>query len=372
MTIPLKQIEATELGIGINSDARFELSSQQSRFDPGMRLSASIDLLMHLATQEAIAGEFKEIEPEHLLEGMLKLSELPVQDLDRIAPRGDVAKELAAEVALVRTELQRRSIDSTQTRRRLREDLGKGNIPYEAGRLHRSGRTRAVFEAAAKMAEEAGEETLSVRHLLEATLASPTSAMLKALGSAAVSMPRSRVDSPILNEYGMELRLLAIHPDVLYGHKAESMALAQALSLKNRRCVLIVSDRDNLVREIVHATSFSEKLDSMKVFDVTGLMPCGKDAPDAIEKLTKLIDEVATLPGTILFLPGIDLSKDNDKGKDWADLLKAALAKRSTQCICRLGQSAYQECVSKDREWKRLAHIMWVQEGGSSAIPLEL
>ena len=51
-----------------------------------MKVSASVEMVMQLAGQEAIAAEFKEIEPEHLLAALLKFSELPTEEMDKIAP----------------------------------------------------------------------------------------------------------------------------------------------------------------------------------------------------------------------------------------------------------------------------------------------
>lgn len=103
-----------------------------------MKVSASIELSWQLAGREAIAGEFGQIEPEHFFAAVLKLAELPVEDVGNFAPGANVARELAAEVNTIRQELESRSIDSIRVRRALRARLGKGGAPYDGGENHRS------------------------------------------------------------------------------------------------------------------------------------------------------------------------------------------------------------------------------------------
>ena len=98
-----------------------------------MKASVSIELLWQLAAQEAIVGEFAEIEPEHFFAAMLKFAELPVEELGHLVRGGRVPRELATEVDSVREELDSREIDSTRVRRELRARLGKGGNPYHWG-----------------------------------------------------------------------------------------------------------------------------------------------------------------------------------------------------------------------------------------------
>jgi len=135
-----------------------------------VRFSASIDVAMLLAAQEAIAGGFKGIEPEHLLEAILKLSEIPVEELEKMTNNQGAAKELVKEAASVRSELKLRTIESTRVRRELRALLGKGQHEWDGGRVPRSEATRRLFEVAGKAAEEGRTGVFSATHLLDALL----------------------------------------------------------------------------------------------------------------------------------------------------------------------------------------------------------
>jgi ATP-dependent metalloprotease FtsH len=149
-----------------------------------MKVSASIDVLWQLAMGEAVSAEFGEIAPEHFLEAILKLAELNVEDLHRLAPDTQVVRLVSEDVAAVREELNARGINSKRARRELRGLLGKGGSPHRGGDMHRSPASREVFEAAARLAADAGSETLMALHLLQALLASPSPPMLLVLGEA--------------------------------------------------------------------------------------------------------------------------------------------------------------------------------------------
>ncbi|MHC4789229.1 MAG: hypothetical protein ACYS8K_08535, partial [Planctomycetota bacterium] len=221
-----------------------------------MKVSAAVDLVWQLAGQQAIAGEFKEIGPEHFLMALLKLAELPVEDVDRIAPGAQAARDLAAEVRVVSQELARRGIDSTRVRRELRARLGRGGSAHDGGAMHRAPASRRLFERAAGAADAAGSETTMTRHLLDAILESPTDLMVQILGESAG--PRAAVpETPLLAEHGRDMARLAGEGKLpaTAGREAESKALLGALSRADRGAVLLVSESDEAVRETVCAVA---------------------------------------------------------------------------------------------------------------------
>jgi ATP-dependent Clp protease ATP-binding subunit ClpA len=174
-----------------------------------MRACPSVELLMQLATQEATSGRFKEIEPGHILAATLKFAELPVEEVDKMAPGSDAAKLLAAEVHAIRQELAGRFIDSKQARRRLRAELGRGNALHVRPPLHRSEASREVFDAATKLVENAGCEALKAQHLLEALLLSPTPVVIKVFGDALRTKTWKPGETPLLERFGRDLTRLA-------------------------------------------------------------------------------------------------------------------------------------------------------------------
>src|SRR6266480_5479672 len=139
-----------------------------------MRVSISIEWVMQRAQQEAAAGEFSEITPEHLLAALLKFSEISGTEVQQIASAPLAARQLALEANALRQELEGRSIDSKRVRQELRSHLGHGGQAHDGGYLHRSPASRQVFEHAARMAEDEGSDVLLAAHLLNSLLASPT------------------------------------------------------------------------------------------------------------------------------------------------------------------------------------------------------
>lgn len=107
-----------------------------------MKISTSIELVIQLASYEAMAGQFGEIEPEHLLAAILEFSELPVNKMDQLAPGAVSVKQLTAEIDAVKKELAARSIDSIQIRRKLRAQKGRGVGAPPGGQMHRSQESR--------------------------------------------------------------------------------------------------------------------------------------------------------------------------------------------------------------------------------------
>jgi len=353
-----------------------------------MQISASIEIVMQLAGQEAIAAQFKEIEPEHLLAGILKFSELPVEEVDKIAPGGEVAKVLAAEVNAVREELAGRSINSTRARRQLRERLGKGNIQYDGGAMHRSQASRALFDAAARTADEAGSETLTTKHLLDAILAQPTAAMVQVLGEVANAggaaeggqqRPKGR-GTPVLDAFGQDLTQLAAQKPSSCSseRKAECKGLVQALAQAGRCGIFMVTEDDEAARSVVLAAAgvLSGKdcpnvLKGQRIVDVTGIKPQGPNAQEAVERLEKALAEAKAVKNVILFVPPLLPPKTGAKGAWWIDMLRAALADGTVKHICRASELGYRR-VEKDPTWRRRAQVMWIHKEQRGELPGEL
>ncbi len=336
---------------------------------------------MQLAAQEAISGRFGEIGPEHILAAILKFSELPVEEVHRMAPGSDAAKELAAEVHAIRQELTGRSIDSKQARRRLRAELGRGDARHVRPPLHRSQASRRVFDTASRLAEEAGSDTLKVEHLLEALLMSPTPVVEKVFGDALRTKTWKPGETPLLDRYGQDLTEMAAKGELpeVSGRRAESKVLIQALSQGNRCGALLVSDNDGDTRLVVMAAARTiagpdvpTGLKGNRILDVTGLKPSGTGDAEALDRLGSILAEAARAPQVILWVPALEAPGGDQAGRQWAGLLRATLTEGQVRCICRVSPEAYAQAVKKSAVWKRLAQVIWLHERSDSEIPREL
>jgi len=398
-----------------------------------MKVSASIELVMQLAGQETIAGKFKEVQPEHLCMALLKFSELPVEEVNKIAPGSEAARDLAVEVHAIREELTSRSVDSTRARRRLREQLGKGDGPPEDRQMHRSPASRELFDAAAKLADDSSSEVFAARHLLQALLASPTPAMAQVLGKAMGREPRrvGRSDTPFLDQHTYDLVEAASGAELsgLSNREVEARGLLGALAQKNRKGVVLVHDHLGAAREtlLVAAKTLAtgvgppemkgRRLLDLRLGRITGakealrsyevglkpLLPdqgycprCGavrdpecncylhddlgdccegcrnKGGTDILNILRAALAEAAIAKDVILVLPVIDMGRDEDSASGWANSLKAAFKDGKAQLIWSVSQATYHRWLAKDSGWRRLSQVVWVRQERQKEIPPEL
>ena len=340
-----------------------------------MKVSASIELVLQLAGQEAIASQFKEIEPEHLLEGALKFADLPVEQVRKIAPGENAANDLAVEINALRKELAARTIESTKVRGALRAKLGKGNTPYAGGPMHRTQASRAIFDAAAKLADDRNDETLTAKHLLEAILSAPTPMMREVLGKAIAPQPRKPIESPLLQQWGRELVGEAAIAEASGEWQAECKTLLHALEV--RRSVLVVG-RSESVQSVLAAAAQAiaggdcpAALKEKRLIDVREAgAPKAKPA-ELLELQDRLLAEAAVAPEVILIC-AIEARQLSEPLVGALAALKSKLAAKAIQCIITVESRVYDKLMATDRTWKRLAQMMWVHETQQKGVPTEL
>lgn len=345
-----------------------------------MKLSASVELLWQLAGQESVAAQFKEVEPEHFLAALLKFSELPVEELDKMAPGAEAAKVLATEVRAVRAALEERGVDTTRVRRELRARMGRGQTPYEGGQVHRSDASRAIFDAASKLADDAREETVTALHLLEAILAAPTPAMREVLGE--LKAPASgQSAAPIMAELGRDLVRLAAEGSLRAdkGRQAECKALLGHLAATERKAVLLLTESDEAARQVVEAAACAiaarespAALKQKRIIDASTLKPVGQGGDQNVDKLSGLLAEAARVPEAILYVPAVESAGTGGAGARWVESVKSMGAAAQVQLICRVEPAAFDDLKKGDSAWKRLGYVMWIGAAAPKDLPMEL
>lgn len=95
--------------------ARFRCLVTVGSWQTLIKASAAVELVLQLAAREAVAARFKEIEPEHFFEALLKLPELRHEHLREICGADDLPG-LEVERDMVGERLARRSVDATRVR----------------------------------------------------------------------------------------------------------------------------------------------------------------------------------------------------------------------------------------------------------------
>lgn len=347
-----------------------------------MKVSVSIELVWQLAGHEAVAGAFKEIEPEHFLMALLKLAEMPVAEIEKLGAGTEAVQALTSDVQGVRETLEARGIDSTAVRRALRVALGKGNHKYAGGQMHRAQAARLYFDKAAMLAAEAGSDVLTGRHVLDALLAEPTPAVAKAMAACAAQEKKAPAapKMPLLDAFGKDLRARKQpEEDGEPGARlAEAKAVVQVLAQPHRKWVLLETVSNTLVGEVL--TSVAQLLEAKdvpaglkgkKLVDVSEIEVTGKKGESNMDRLQTMMKEAAETKNVILVLPGLEPQSQTGKPSDWASRLQAAGGNVACQFVARLAPELRSE-LEKDRVWRKTAQIVTLQEKKPGSIPSEL
>jgi ATP-dependent Clp protease ATP-binding subunit ClpC len=341
-------------------------------------MSTSIELVMQVAGQEAVAGRFDEFRPEHLLLALLKLAEIPILELGGLAPGAEVIQQVAAEVQVVRRELATRGIDSTQARRRLRAELGRGACENVPRPMHRSEATRKIFDEAAKLAHAERSPVITVLHLLIALLANPTTAMVKVLGGGAFQKGAGQGKSPLLDRYGKDLTLLAKEGKLqdVQGREADTKALLWFLASTGRSAALLITDLHEVARDVVIAAAAAISggkaeagLKDYRILDISDT--CQPDTPGGLANLQAMLEEAAASSNIVLFVPAVDAHAER-KPNERVNLLRAGIEKRRAKIICRASAEAYSALLAPDTAWRRLTQPIWLRERVDDTMPQEL
>jgi len=346
-----------------------------------MKVSASTELVWQLAAREAVAAEFKDIEPEHVFAALLKFAELPAGELENLGAGADAVKALAADVMSVRAALKARGLDSTHVRRGVRAQLGRGGSPFSGGTIHRSQTSRELFAAAAKVAADAGSHALTATHLLETILAAPSPTIAALLGGA-VMPPAPRVsNTPLLDAVGRDLTRLAaegmLAPAV--GHQAECTALLQILGRATRKSVFLVAESDDAASAVIVAAAWAiarkdapASLQGRRLIDLTALAGIMTDAGRAQEQAVKLRAEAGAAKEVILYLSGTERAHGTGELVERSGHLESTWKNGVVQWVCRIAPQSYTRLVELDKTWTRCTEVLHVRDKQTEDLPREL
>jgi hypothetical protein len=344
-----------------------------------MKLSAALDLVWQLAAQEAVNAAFAAIEPEHLLEAVLKFAELPRAEFEPAGIAAALAQPLADEVGQVQAELAQRRIDSRTARRRLRVRLGRGDPPAPGPvAIHRSPASRARFAAAGDLARQQGQATTGVAHLLAALLASPTPAMVEVLGAALDAGPARPPTPSQWIAPGRDLVPLAAAGQIPAppDRQPECTALLQMWNQPRTRGVLLIgadAATAATVAALAHALAArpAEALPPLR--RLIDLRAWPAEQPDQFpEGLPELLGQAAGQDDLVLVLPAIRDEPDSAAQHAYRAVLAQTLRAESPRCLCPVEPAAYRRWLEKDMAWQRLARAMWLRPAPAAGLPSRL
>lgn len=342
-----------------------------------MKFSPALDLVWQLAAQEAMNAAFTAIEPEHLLEAVLKFAELSRAQFEPAGIAAELAQPLADEIARVQADLaQRQIIDSRTARRRLRARLGRGQRPTQGpATIHRSPASRERFATAKDLARQQGQAAIGVAHLLTALLAAPTPVMIEVLGS--VLNARLASPSPVIAP-GPDLVALATagqlpdYPD----RQPECTALLQMWSQPRTRCIVLIgaaAATAATVTALAHTLAVrpAEALPSLRrLIDLSGLPAEQPDQFPAL--LAELLNQMAGQEDLVLALPAVRDKPDSVIQHAYRTALAHALRGQSPRCLCPVEPGAWRRWLEKDLAWRRIAQTMSLRSAVATGLPSQL
>lgn len=348
-----------------------------------MKISETIDVIWELAAREAIAAQFKEIEPEQFFLAILKFSEIPLKELEKAIPLKDTGLELSNAIKTICQALKKLGIESTPVRRRLRAKVGKRDCPYDGSKMHRSNASRSLFEAAANLAVQEGSETLKAEHLFEAILRSPSPAIVQALGIEIAPRPTGTVRSSPSEIQAIDLTRMAAKGELadIETRKVESKALMRTLAHMDRPHVFLVHESESVARLVVEAAAAAiafkhcpKALEGKRLLDVSSMVPKhgAPKTPEFISNVKEVISRAALEKDVILYGLPITLHPKRNEPDPLSGLLKESLQGETVKCVFQISPSFYKSWVQKDPTWKKLADAIWIHDETWAEIPTEL
>jgi hypothetical protein len=133
-----------------------------------MQYSKLMEIVWVVASREAIAAGWKEIQPGHFVMGILKLSEaspsdiLTQQNVDK-----ETLQEITSELDRINQFFKKKNIDTTMLRRKVRTKLGNGNEIYTGGVIHRSETCKLLFTKTEQHCVKEGKNSIDLLDLFD-------------------------------------------------------------------------------------------------------------------------------------------------------------------------------------------------------------
>ena len=310
------------------------------------------------------------IEPEHILAGVLKVGEQVIHF---------VCRKLGVTPTLLQQAV----------------DAQIGSLPRVQGGEPYLGRdASAVLNKAEELAQKAGDEFVSIEHLLLAILTTPCTAskilkdagiqekeLEKAIGELRngqrVTSPSSEDTYQSLSKYAKNLvdEARAGKLDPVIGRDEEIRRVLQILSRRTKNNPILIGEpgtgKTAIVEGLAHRIlrgDVPENLKDKQVYslDMGALIAGAKYKGEFEERLKAVVNEVTKSEGQIiLFIDEIHTLVGAGKGEgamDAANILKPALARGELRSIGATTLDEYQKYFEKDKALERRFQSVMVDE----------
>jgi hypothetical protein len=324
-----------------------------------MKQSAGVEFVWTLAAREAVAVWFPEIQPEHMLEGLLRFAEYSASELHGLVANEFTLQLLLQEAEELKRDLQARGIDPAPCRRDIRSELGHGPLPLPANTtVHRSRAVKERFEDAARRAKQAGRDGIGPLHLLEAILAAPTPVMARVFQKeSATSTEPALATKDIV--FPLRLQPLGNPKD---SRQVVVKSLARWFAHGGLRNLLLVGS-DHSAAVAVLAASLATLVSDPPPQFAEVRCPANCD-PKALRKAVLELQDPDRL---ILLLP--ELTRES--GEPWDEEFRNLLAQKSPRLVAVLSAKRFQKWSSVPG-WRSLVDVVQLDPPSVFILPSTL
>jgi len=355
-----------------------------------MELSPIVDLTWRLAVREAVAAKMHEIEPEHLLIALTKLPQFCSDDVKTI-DEIDI-EVLRPEMLFVCEVLSASGINPDTFRGKLRERVGKGHHTFgKEETVHRSDRSRRIFERAAVFAHTTVSDQVQAGHLFLAILEEHDSVGCQLLmehrvefaGMVDLTWKRLKEQpkpqpaagqnqpepssTPFLDKFGRDLTQEARDKKLgpIIGRRKELLQVIQTLARASKNNPVLVGEAGVGKTAIVEALAIRivegkdpQVLAGKRLVELNmGVLTAGtKYRGEFEERLTKIIAESSAHPEIILFIDELHTMMGAGKAEgslDAANIMKPALSRGGVRCIGATTIAEYRLHIEADAALER-------------------
>jgi ATP-dependent Clp protease ATP-binding subunit ClpC len=359
--------------------------------------SPVIDLLWQMACVETMAAKGQFIEPEHFLAAMTKLKQLCTDEaLETAKAQGIDARALRSEMELTAAALADAGIDPDEFRHIIRSRLGIGT--YECNKfetVHRSERSRKIFDRAETLARMMLSKQLTVGHVLLAILEEKDSIGCRLLGQKGVNLenlsqivrrrmeqtpektiagerkkiekPPEKTSTPFLDRFGRDLTRQASDGKLgpFIGRRKEMLQLVQTLARQSKNNPVLVGEAGVGKTAVVEALAIrvaqgkdAQVLAGKRIIELNMSALVGGTIyrGEFEQRLTQVIDECRAHPEVILFIDELHtlIGAGRAEGSmDAANILKPALARGDVRCIGATTTAEYRRYIESDAALER-------------------
>ena len=344
-----------------------------------MQISPAVLLAWTIAAEEAASNDWKLIEPEHILIGILSLEKLDRSLCRQMGLQGQTVDMAISEMDSVNEWTYALGINATKFRRLLRNLLGKGEYRWQKtdkrAIVHRSMQTKAIFQYAEKIANIQEANSLGLFNLISAIAEAPSPIFLEALEKADQALAKwietsrntnsSKTEgnsSKDDNLYGRNLTELAKNGLLgpFLGRTLEIGKLIESLIRLSKNNVIILGEagvgKTALVEQLalsIAQGNVPHAIKEKQIYEIQmgSLISGSKYRGDFEERIRQIVQHSQADPNIILFIDEIHtlLGAGNAEGAlDAANILKPALARGSIRCIGATTTDEYYKTIAKD------------------------